>query len=279
MIKMDKLRFGTAGIPIYASKLGTVNGVKAVRELGLECMELEFVHSVNISKEKAPLVKEMAKKHDVEMTCHAPFYVNLSSLEKEKIGASRSRILKSAEIANMCGAKSVTFHAGFYMKQDPEKVYQMIKEQTKKIVAELKERGNPILVRPETTGKGTQWGTVKEIVRLSEEVEQVLPCVDFAHLYARSIGKVNDYNQFTEVLSHIEERLGKEALRNMHIHMSGIHHGPKGERHHLFLSDSGFNYLDVLKALKTFKCKGVVISESPNIEDDALLMQKVYQEF
>ena len=276
---MDKLRFGTAGIPIYASKLGTVNGVKAVRELGLECMELEFVHSVNISKEKAPLVKEMAKKHDVEMTCHAPFYVNLSSLEKEKIGASRSRILKSAEIANMCGAKSVTFHAGFYMKQDPEKVYQMIKEQTKKIVAELKERGNPILVRPETTGKGTQWGTVKEIVRLSEEVEQVLPCVDFAHLYARSIGKVNDYNQFTEVLSHIEERLGKEALRNMHIHMSGIHHGPKGERHHLFLSDSGFNYLDVLKALKTFKCKGVVISESPNIEDDALLMQKVYQGF
>jgi len=279
VIKMDKLRFGTAGIPIYASKLGTVNGVKAVRELGLECMELEFVHSVNISKEKAPLVKEMAKKHDVEMTCHAPFYVNLSSLEKEKIGASRSRILKSAEIANMCGAKSVTFHAGFYMKQDPEKVYQMIKEQTKKIVAELKERGNPILVRPETTGKGTQWGTVKEIVRLSEEVEQVLPCVDFAHLYARSIGKVNDYDQFREVLSHIEERLGKEALRNMHIHMSGIHHGPKGERHHLFLSDSGFNYLDVLKALKTFKCKGVVISESPNIEDDALLMQKVYQGF
>ena len=119
---------------------------------------------------------------------------------------------------------------------------------------------------------------IDELLKIRKEIGCEL-CVDFAHLYARSIGKVNDYDQFREVLSHIEERLGKEALRNMHIHMSGIHHGPKGERHHLFLSDSGFNYLDVLKALKTFKSKGVVISESPNIEDDALLMQKVYQGF
>ena len=275
---MNQLIFGTAGIPISTPNHNTVNGVSYVRELGLDCMELEFVRSVNISKEKAPDICKMAKEHKVELTCHAPYFINLNSHDPKIIGASRSRIINSAQIANLCGAKSVTFHAAYYLKEEPLKVYEKVKEQINKIISVLNDEGNKIMIRPETTGKETQWGSIKEIVKLSTEIEQVLPCIDFAHLYARSIGKLNNYSDFKDVLEHVEKHLGREGLNKMHIHMSGIFHGPKGERHHLTLKESEFNYLAVLKALKEFKCKGVVISESPNIEKDALLMQKEYQE-
>ena len=274
---MNQLRFGTAGIPLSTPNRNTINGISHVQKLGLEAMELEFVRSINISKEKAPEVKKIAQKHDIELTCHAPYFINLNSLGKKIIETSRSRIINSAAIANLCGAKSVTFHAAYYLKQDPEKVYQQVKEQVRKIVRETKDNSNPIILRPETTGKPTQWGTFKEITKLATEIKQVQPCIDFAHLYARSIGKINAYSQFKEILTHIEKHLGKTGLNNMHIHLSGIFHGPKGERHHLTLNESEFNYRAVLKVLKEFKCKGIVICESPNIEQDALLMQEEFQ--
>ena len=270
---MKKLLFGTAGIPISTPKPTTLTGIEHVRKLGLDCMELEFVRSVNISKEKASLVKEAAQKHNIQLTCHGQYFINLSSQEPEKIVASKQRILNAARIAHLCGASSLTFHAGFYMKQDPEEVYQKIKEGIIEIVGILKKENNPILIRPETTGKATQWGSVEEIVRLSKEVEQVLPCIDFSHVYARSIGKINSLQDFREILNLVKTELGRSALDNMHIHLSGIHHGDKGERHHLTLKESEFNYSAVLQALKEFDCKGIVISESPIIEKDALLLQ------
>ena len=88
--------------------------------------------------------------------------------------------------------------------------------------------------------------------------------------------KNNTYEEFNEILTKYEKALGKKALDNMHIHMSGINYGEKGEKNHLFLKDSDMNYKDLMKALKEFKCKGVVICESPNLETDALLMKKTY---
>jgi len=178
----------------------------------------------------------------------------------------------------MCGAGAVTFHAGFYMKMDPEKVYQNIKGEIERIVNNLRDEKNRILIRPELTGKPSQFGSLEELIRLSQEIEGVLPCIDFAHLFARSTGKINTYERFREVLEKIERGLGKEAIKNMHIHMSGIRYGPKGERNHLVLEESGFNWKELLKAWKEFEARGVVISESPNIEKDALLMKRVYNE-
>ena len=274
---MKKLLFGTAGIPISTSKPTTLTGIEQVNQLGLHAMELEFVHSVNIKEDKAQFVKEVAEKNNIHLTCHGQYFINLGSLEPEKIVASKERILKAARIAHLCGAKSMTFHAGFYMKQDPEEVYQMIKEGIIEIVEILKKEKNTIWIRPETTGKATQWGTVEEIVRLSKEVDQVLPCIDFSHIFARSVGKVNSIEDFRKILKYVETELGKKALDNMHIHMSGIHYSDKGERHHQTLNESKFNYLAVLKALKEFDCKGIVISESPIIEKDALMMQKEFE--
>jgi len=231
---------------------------------------------VNISEEKTLEIKKVAEEKDVKLTCHAPYYVNLNSLEEKKIEESKQRILKAARIAWLCGASSVTFHAGFYMKQDPEEVYQKIKRGLKEIVEVLRKEGNQIWIRPETTGKASQWGSVDEILRMSKEVAGVLPCIDFSHVYARSVGKINSYDQFKEILEKVEESLGRKGLGDMHIHVSGIEYGEKGEKWHLTLNQCGFKYKELLKVLKKFRCKGVLISESPNIEEDAKSMQKEY---
>ena len=273
---MKELLFGTAGIPLSANPRTTADGIKHVRKLGLGAMELEFVRNINITKDKAPEIKKVAEENNVVLTCHVPYFINLNSLEKAKIKASIGRILNSARIADLCGGYSVCFHAGFYMGQEPKKVYDTIKQNLKEIIATLKKENNSIWIRPETTGKESQFGNVDEILQLSQELDNVMPCVDFAHFHARTNGKYNTYREFASILEVIEKKLGKKGMENMHMHITGIAYGPKGEKNHLTLKESDLKYNELLKALKDFEVKGVAISESPNIEEDALLMQKVF---
>ncbi len=278
MFKVDRLRFGTAGIPISTPKRSTIDGIEHVRNLGLDAMELEFVRGVNLKPELAKKVKYTAKKHDVLLTAHAPYYINLNAKEKEKVEASKRRIIQSAERLYDAGGWSVVFHAGYYLKQPPESVYQKILHELKDIEKTLMDKGVKVWIRPELTGKPTQFGNLKEIVKLSEELEMVLPTIDFAHAHARNRGQCNTVEEWRAMLSFMEERLGREVLNNMHIHISGIEYGEKGERNHLNLRESDMKWEDLLRVLKEFKVKGVVISESPNIEGDAILMKKKYEE-
>lgn len=273
---MKGLLFGTAGIPLGAEPRTTIGGIRHVRNLGLGAMELEFVRSINITKDRAPEIKKAAEENDVVLTCHAPYFINLNSMEMAKRTASIGRILNSARIAYLCGAYSVCFHAGFYMGGEPKRVYETIKQSLKEIVSALKKENNNIWVRPETTGKETQFGNIDEILQLSHEFGSVMPCIDFAHFHARTNGKYNTYREFAGILEAVEKKLGRKGLDNMHIHVTGIAYGPKGEKSHLNLEESDLQYRELLKALKDFKVKGVAISESPNIEGDALLMQKIF---
>jgi len=186
---MDTLLFGTSGIPHAARGLPTQEAIPIIKELGLSAMELEFVHSINISKEKAPLVRDAAKKSNIVLTCHAPFFINLNSLEKPKIEASIKRIVDSARITSLCGGYSVTFHAAFYQKESKETTLRNVKAAMKTIVQKLKDEGIDLWVRPETTGKPSQFGDMDEILTLSEEIDQVMPCIDFSHFHARTNGK------------------------------------------------------------------------------------------
>src|SRR3989344_9162331 len=273
---MKSLLFGTGGIPLSTKKPDVYEGIKQIHNLNLGAMELEFVHSVFIKKENAESVKDISKKEDVALTAHASYYINLNSDDKQKAGASKSRIIQAAKIAYLSGGYSVCFHPGYYMKSTSEQAYEMFKKEMKYVMEKLKEEGIKIWVRPETTGKVSQIGNFEECIKISQEFDNILPCIDFAHLHSRSNGKFNTHEEFKEILTRYEKALGKKALENMHIHMSGINYGEKGEKNHLELKDSDMNYRDLMKALKEFRCRGVVISESPNLETDALLMKKTY---
>ena len=274
---MKKLLFGTAGIPISTKPSTTINGIKRVKELKLSCMELEFVRGIYLKENKTEEIKQLSKKENIILSCHAPYYINLNSEDKKKYHASISYIVNSAKIASLCNCYSVCFHAGYYQKQPPEKVYTKIKQAIKEIISKVKQFDNKIYIRPEISGKVSQFGNLNEIIKLSKEIEQVQPCIDFAHQHARTIGEYNTKKDFKETLTQIEKHLGRYSLNNMHIHLSGINYTNKGERNHLTLKECKLNYKDLLKVFKEFKIKGVVISESPNIEKDALLMKEIYE--
>jgi deoxyribonuclease IV len=273
---MKQLHFGTAGTPHSCRERTTIEGIRRVKELGLGCLEVEFVRGVRMKEETAKAVNEVRASTGVELSAHGPYYINLNAKEKEKIDASIERILQTARIAKICGASTITFHAGFYLGMEADKTYSVIKSNMRKIVDTLRAEGNNLWIRPETTGKGTQWGSYEEIVKLSAEMDNVMPCVDFAHVHART-NVYNTYDEFRKILTHIENHLGKKALQNMHIHVAGIEYSEKGERHHLNLNDSDLKYKEMLKAWKDFDIKGIVICESPNIEEDAMLLQKEYK--
>ena len=273
---MKKLLFGTAGIPNSAQIDSSIEGIKQVKKLGLGCMELEFVQGVRVNEEMAVKIAKTAKENRVILSVHAPYFINFNSPDKKKVHASRYRLLRSARIGHLCGAVSVVFHPGFYMEKEKVDVYKVIKQEIAQITKVLKDEGNTILIRPEVTGKLSSFGDLGEVLRLSREIENVLPCVDFAHLHART-GEYNSYEEFCKVLKLIEHKLGKTALQEMHIHVAGIQYGPRGERKHLNLEESDLNYSDLLKALKDFDVRGIIICESPNLEEDALLLQKKYK--
>ena len=269
---MDKLNFITAGVPLKAGTKGYRAGFQIIEEMGLDGLELEFVRGVRISDKSREAVASANKV----ITAHAPFYVNLNAREEDKVEASIQRIIETAETAHSLGGFSITFHAGFYLGMEREMVYQQIKKQIGIITDELKKVNNTIWIRPETTGKATQWGDLEEIIRLSKEFETVLPCVDFSHLHARYNGISNTYDEFAKIFETIAQELGQIALDNFHAHIAGIEYGAKGEKKHLNLDESDFNYKDLLKAFKAFDVKGAIVCESPNIEDDAKLMKDYY---
>ena len=273
----NKLLFGTAGIPNSTKGNNSISGIERIRELGLDCMELAFVQGVRTSENGAKNVFGAAQKQNVFLSVHAPYYINLNSYDEEKQRASIDRIYQAAKIGSLCGAESIIFHAAFYQKSSNQEVYDTVSKALQKLTGQLREEGIPAVLRPETMGKRTQFGTLDELLALSAEIEGVLPCLDFSHMHARE-GKENSYPEFTVILSKVEENLGKEGLSNMHMHISGIEYGSNGEKNHLILKESDFNYSDLLVALKEFNVRGLVICESPNLEEDALLLSKTYNE-
>lgn len=276
MKNFNKLNFITAGMPIRTGKGSYNEAFGILKEMNLDGMELEFVHGVRMKDEHRAFVKDMSK--DFVVTAHGPFYINLNSKEEEKIDASVQRIIDTASVASQAGAFSITYHAAFYMGEDKETVYNQVKTQTKRIVDVLEREKIDVWVRPETTGKASQWGDLDEIIRLSNDFEMVLPCIDFSHLHARSGGEFNTYDEFSRILEKLGKEVGQYAIENFHGHLAGIEYTAKGEKQHLNLEESDMNYKDLLKAMKEFSVKGALVCESPNIEADCKLMKTYYEQ-
>ena len=272
---MTGLLFGTGGTPHSAKTPSTIDGIKRIAELGLGCMEIEFVQGVKMGEAGARLVAETAAREGVKLSAHGPYFINLNAREPEKVIASQERILQTARIASICGAESIIFHPAYYLGDPQEKTYSAVKKYLAEVMSQLKRENNRVWVRPEVMGKPTQFGTIDEVLNLCTELEGVGIGMDFAHWHARS-GGFNSYPEFTSILQRIKQRLGEEAMDNMHIHVSGIAYGKKGEIKHLNLPESDFQYVELLRALKDFNAKGLVICESPNLEVDALLLQETY---
>jgi len=275
-MRFERLLFGTAGIPHSTPKKNNpIEGVRQIHALGLDCMQLEFAHGVRMKDEVSSGLRKVSYELGVPLTSHGPYYINLNAREQDKIDSSVERIIQTAKISDLCGAESMTFHAAFYMKDSPFDVFDLVEKSLNVIQERLSRLDIEIELRPELTGKTSQFGSLEELITLTKNVNACHPCMDFSHLYART-GEYNSYDDFCKVIDRLGEELGKENLKNMHIHISGISSNSKGDLKHLNLNNSDFNWKDLIRALKDKDCRGYIICNSPNLEKDALMLKEYY---
>ena len=270
------LRFGTSGIPLSTPRPGTPAGIRRARELGLDCFEMAWGNGIRMKDATSSAIALTSQETGVVLTAHAPYYVNLCGAA-DVVRRSRVRLLEAGRLAHRCGARSLCFHAGFYPTRRPGQATARVARHLGAVSRRLRDEGIDVDLRPELTGRTSQLGTADEILIWCEQGVGVKPCLDFAHLYARSGGSVNRYEDFAGILERVRTQLGAAAIRDLHVHVSGIEYGPSGERRHLPLARSRFRYRELLRALKDADAAGWVIAETPAMERDALLLRRTYR--
>lgn len=254
------VRFGPGG----TEGLGYVDGIRSIAEQGLSALEVEFTYGVRMKNEEARKVGERARNHGIWLSVHAPYYVNLASLEQEKVVASRKRILDSCERAHQMGATYVVFHAGFYQKRDKKTVYDLIVNEVGSLNDTIKDNRWNVMLAPETTGKPTQFGDIDELLQMRKETKCHI-CIDFAHLKARSGGTIDYDSVFSKI----------KRLPHIHAHFSGIEWTSKGERKHIDTEKPVI--VPLMEQVIKNKTSVVFINESPHPIKDAVLMKEVYE--
>jgi len=255
------IKLGPAGL---GGVKAAIDNLQKLHDKGLSACEIAFTYGVYIkNKEDAEKIGNEAKKLGIQLSIHAPYWINLNSKEKKKIEESKKRILDCCEIGDALGAYRIVFHPGFYGGMDKEQTYQNIKNAILEMQKEIKKNKWKPELAPETTGKINVFGSVDEILKLAEETECAF-CIDFAHILARE--KKVDYESILKKFSKYKE---------LHIHFSGILYGEKGERMHIKTKDNEVKSL--LENLEKYaKNKNIVIiNESPDPIEDSVKTLKI----
>ncbi len=276
---MPHFNFGTVGSPISTPKKpgGSVGAIQQIAALELDAFELGWVQSVRVSEETCAAIKNAGRETGVLISVHAPYFINLNANEEEW-PKSRKRLMDAAYYGSLAGATDVIFHPGSYFGNPPEQVLEVAIPRLRECVEDLRAAHNSITLRPETMGKSAMLGSLEDTLVMSKEIPGVAPCLDFAHLHARAgDGSMNSEEEWTAELIKYSEALGKAALQRLHIHMSGIEYGEKGEKNHLPIAESDFDLKGLFRALFKLNCSGRILCESPIMEEDSLYMKQVWE--
>jgi deoxyribonuclease IV len=270
--------FGTVGSPIGTPKKpgGSVGAIEFSKSIGLTAFELGWVQSVRVTEATCAAIKQTGQEQGVALSVHASYFFNLNATDEEW-PKSRKRLMDAAHYGNLAGATDIIFHPGSYFGRPPEEVLKVAIPRLRGCVDELRKARNPVILRPETMGKSAMLGSLEDTLEMSRAIQGVQPCLDFAHLHARpGDGSVNTVREWTRIIEAYQASLGKEALKNLHIHLSGIEYGPKGEKNHLALGESDLKIKFLFEVLRDFGCAGRILCESPIMEEDALNMKKAW---
>ena len=272
-------QFGTVGSPIGTPKKpgGSVGAIAFIKSIGLKTLELGWVQSVRVSEETCAAIQQTASEQGVSLSVHAPYFFNLNATDEEW-PKSRKRLMDAAHYGNLAGATDIIFHPGSYFERPPAEVLKVAIPRLKDCVKELRKAKNPVILRPETMGKSAMLGSLEDTLEMSKAIEGVQPCLDFAHLHARpGDGTMNTIKEWTKLIEAYQSALGRDALKHLHIHLSGIEYGPKGEKNHLPVGESDLKLKYLFEVLKKFGCAGRILCESPIMEEDALNMKKIWK--
>ncbi|MCX8194060.1 MAG: TIM barrel protein [Candidatus Pacearchaeota archaeon] len=253
-----EVRFGPAGFGMPA-----LEALPKLKELGLNAAEVEFTYGIRMSIADAKKIGELAKKLDIKLSVHAPYYINLASDDKKKIELSKHRILESCERAHWLGAENVIFHAAYYGKHSKEECYEIVKRAIFEMQQVIKKNKWRVSLAPETTGKSSQFGSIDELLKLAKETGCSF-CIDFAHLEARE-QKID--------LKEIFDKIKK--FKHIQSHFSGIEYTAKGERRHIVTPESKLR--ELLSYIKRYNLSITIINESPFPWEDSIKGLKIWK--
>lgn len=248
--------------------------------MGLNGYEIECGRGVRIAQKTFDLLPDIAKEHGINLTLHTPYFISLSSENEETRLGSLKYIEESAEAAHKLGIRKLVVHSGSCAKMTREQALELAKDTLKKAQEMLDKKGlSDIILCPETMGKINQLGTLSEVIELCKTDERFLPCVDFGHLNARTLGGIKTKSDYAQMLDEIEEGLGYERLKNFHVHFSKIMYTAGGEKAHLTFADNeyGPRFEPLMELFKERGLEPSVICESAGTQaEDAAEMKKYY---
>ncbi|MEM4272542.1 MAG: TIM barrel protein [Candidatus Bilamarchaeaceae archaeon] len=276
MPKRAKVRFGSAGIPIQC-KGGSLEAIECSRSLGLGALELEFVRGIKLLEENARALKPASEKFDVRLSAHAPYWINCCATDKIKQETTKRNLFLSAQACMWAGARVAVFHPGYYQGKSSKECLKITKELFVLLKTHMEHhKVGGVMLGAETVGKKSQYGGLDECMELQQGIPGVMLVIDFAHILARGDWKFKTEDDYRKMFAHIEKTL-PGYLKDFHAHFSGIEFTEKGERNHVPLDDkSAPPYKPLMKVLAENGYGGVIISESPHLEIDALKMQEEY---
>lgn len=277
-------KFGPAGNSESFTAMGYKSSLQVpeyIVKMGLDAFEYQCGRGVNIGQEKAEQLGKRAAERGITLSLHAPYYISMSSVEPEKRQNSIRYILESARAVNAMGGNRIVVHTGSCGKISREEALSLAVDTMKSAIAALDAEGlSSVRICPETMGKINQLGTLEEVLTLCELDERLLPCIDFGHLNARTLGAVNSKEAFTAVLEAVENRLGAARLSEFHSHFSKIEYTTGGEKKHLTFADTVFgpSYEPLMELVAQKNLSPTFICESAGTQaEDAKAMKTYYE--
>ncbi len=278
-------KFGPAGCAESFYARGFKHSLQVpqyICEFGLDVFEYQCGRGVNVGEEKARQFGALCKEKGIGVSLHAPYYISMSSVDEEKRLNSVNYILQSARAVDFMGGNRIVVHTGSCGKLDRDVALQLAKDTMTLSLNALDEQGlGHIHICPETMGKINQLGTLEEVIALCELDERLIPCIDFGHLNARTLGEVNSKEAFKAIIDEIGNRLGEYRQKHFHSHFSKIQYTKGGEKKHLTFEDLVFgpDPMPLMELLCELNLEPTIICESDGTQsEDALTMKKLYLE-
>jgi len=280
----EQTRFGTAGVPPTFRLLNAkIHDVPCLlREEGLDAFEYQAVRwgdKPQIKQHDAENLSAEAKKHDIRLSMHGSYFINLAGKD-DVVSASKERLIAGAIAADWMNAYVIVFHTGFYGKLEKSYAFNACVKALKEVSQTIKDMGLKVKLGPETMGRKFQVGSMDEIMTICQEVENTQLVVDWGHLHARNLGAFKKIDDIRAIAEKIETTLGSAALQNMHCHFSKIEFTSQGERKHHPLDELryGPEFELLAKTIVDFKMHPTIICETPLLDIDALKMKKMLQQ-
>lgn len=250
------------------------------RERGLDCFEYSFGRGVRMTDEKALSIKNAFEKEGIEISVHAPYFINFANVSDEMAEKSYGYVLESARMLSLMGGKRLVFHPAAQGKLSREEAVSLTKKRLEILRDKIYENGyENIMFCPETMGKIAQIGTLEEITSFCEIDGCYTPCVDFGHVNAREHGSLKTEGDYLSRLEYMIDKLGYDRMKNFHVHFSKIMYSSGGEVKHLTFADDkyGPEFPPLSAALKKLKLTPYIVSESNGTQaEDAAEMKRIY---